>query len=155
MKWIVVKLNCSPFCKGGWGDLIFMPSKKFQTNLHYSASLKEKARQLRSNLTPAERHFWNSLRRMPFYKRVSFNRQKPIGNYIVDFYCHRLKLVIEIDGDTHGEPSHISYDLNRTQNFESKGLRVLRFSNREVLENIDGVMGKIEELVDGQDGKSP
>jgi len=132
-----------------------MPSKKFQTNLHYSASLKEKARQLRNNPTPAENQFWNALRSMPFYKRVSFNRQKPIGQYIVDFYSHRLKLVIEIDGDTHGETTQISYDLNRTHYFEAKGLRVLRFTNREILESIDGVMGKIEELREGQEGKSP
>jgi very-short-patch-repair endonuclease len=92
---------------------------------------------------------------MPFYKEVSFNRQKPIGKYIVDFYSHRLKLVIEIDGDTHGETAHISYDLNRTQYLKSKGLRVLRFTNCEVLENIAGVLGKIKELVEHQDGKSP
>jgi len=47
--------------------------------------------------------FWNALRRMPFYKSLKFNRQKPIEPYIVDFYCHRLRLVIEIDGDSHGE----------------------------------------------------
>ena len=132
-----------------------MPSKNFHPNLHYSASLKEKARHLRNNLTPAEKHFWNSLRRIPFYKEVSFNRQKPIGKYIADFYSHRLKLVIERDVDTHGETPRISYDLNRTQYFKSKGLRVLRFTNREVLENIARVLGKIEELVEEQDGKSP
>ncbi|GJL79789.1 MAG: hypothetical protein NPINA01_27780 [Nitrospinaceae bacterium] len=92
---------------------------------------------------------------MPFYKEVTFNRQKPIGSYIVDFYCHRLKLIIEIDGDTHAETTHISCDLNRTQYFSSKGLRVLRFTNREVLENIAGVMGKIAEFIDWRDEKSP
>lgn len=77
-----------------------MPSKK--RSLPYAANLKEKARELRNQPTPAEKKFWNGLRKMPFYESLTFNRQKPIGSYIVDFYSHRQKLVIEIDGDSHG-----------------------------------------------------
>jgi len=77
--------------------------KSKDNSLSYDVSIKEKARTLRNNPTPAEKIFWNALRRMPFYKSLKFNRQKPIEPYIVDFYCHRLRLVIEIDGDSHGE----------------------------------------------------
>ena len=79
-------------------------------SLSYDVPLKEKARTLRNNPTPAEKIFWNALRRMSFYKSLTFNRQKPIDPYIVDFYCHRLSLVIEIDGDSHGESDAKVYD---------------------------------------------
>jgi len=77
---------------------------------------------------------------MPFYQTTRINRQKPLGEYIIDFYCHEFRLVIEIDGDTHaGEEAQIKDEV-RTKYLEGQGLRVLRFSNREVLNNIEGVM---------------
>ena len=117
-------------------------------SLSYDASIKEKARTLRNNPTPAEKIFWNSLRRMSFYKSLTFNRQKPIEPYIVDFYCDRLSLVIEIDGDSHGEGEAKVYDQKRTVFLESKGLTVLRFTNPEVNENVNGVMDKLEAFVE-------
>jgi very-short-patch-repair endonuclease len=116
-------------------------------SLSYDASIKEKARTLRNNPTPAEKIFWNTLRRMSFYKSLTFNRQKPIEPYIVDFYCHRLSLVIEIDGDSHGENQAKVYDQKRTAFLESKGLTVLRFTNPEVNKNINGVMDELEAFV--------
>ena len=85
---------------------------------------------------------------MSFYEKITFNRQKPLGNYIADFYSHSLKLVIEIDGDSHGDSSSIAYDSKRTSYFESKGLMVIRFTNREVLNNIEGVMKRMCQLVE-------
>ena len=82
--------------------ILLMSEKDLPPHIPYNKSLNEKARQLRNNSTPPERHFWNALRKMPFYKTTKFNRQKPLGEYIVDFYCHEHRLVIEIDGDTHG-----------------------------------------------------
>jgi very-short-patch-repair endonuclease len=69
---------------------------------------------------------------MPFYESLTFNRQKPIGNYIVDFYCHRFRLVIEIDGDSHGQSENQKKDIERTRFLQTHGLTVLRFSNSEV-----------------------
>lgn len=132
-----------------------MTIKKGSPRLFYKTLLKEKARQLRKNTTPAEKHFRNSLRMMPFYEKITFNRQKPLGNYIADFYSHSLKLVIEIDGDSHGDCSSIAYDSKRTSYFESKGLMVIRFTNREVLNNIEGVMKRMCQLVEETVGKSP
>ncbi|MBI4383271.1 MAG: endonuclease domain-containing protein [Nitrospinae bacterium] len=124
-----------------------MKDRSLRPHLPYNKALNEKARRLRNNPTPAEKSFWNALRRMPFYPEAAFNRQKPIGEYIADFYCHRFLLAVEIDGDSHGEDKTIAYDARRTACFEALGLKVLRFSNREVEANIGGVMAKVEETV--------
>ena len=87
---------------------------------------------------------------MPFYKTSKFNRQKPLGEYIVDFYCHEHRLVIEIDGDTHGEESAQRKDQTRTQFLESKGLRVVRFTNPDVANNIEGVMLQLKQIIEGK-----
>lgn len=128
-----------------------MPSKK--RSLPYAANLKEKARELRNQPTPAEKKFWNGLRKMPFYESLTFNRQKPIGSYIVDFYSHRQKLVIEIDGDSHGTTVTKKKDIERTRFLNSQGLTVFRFSNSEVEKNLEAVMVEIEGFI--EKGKSP
>lgn len=115
--------------------------------LPYDESLKEKARNLRNNSTPAEKLFWKALKQMPFYNSLKFYRQKPIGSYIVDFYCHQFRLVIEIDGDSHGETDTKINDQKRTEFLRSQGLTVLRFTNQEVGENIEGVMKKLEAFI--------
>ena len=117
-----------------------MTEKNLPPHIPYNPSLNERARYLRNNTTHSERHFWNALRQMPFYKTTKFNRQKPIGEYIVDFYCHEHRLVIEIDGDTHCEEDVQRKDQSRTAFLESKGLRVVRFTNPDVVSNIEGVM---------------
>ncbi len=124
-----------------------MASKNRPYPFPYDGPLKEKARLLRSNPTPAEKLFWKALRQMPFYKAQKFYRQKPIGSYIVDFYCHQIRLVIEIDGNSHGETETIIYDQKRTQFLQSQGLTVLCFTNREVEGNIEAVMVKLEEFI--------
>jgi very-short-patch-repair endonuclease len=87
---------------------------------------------------------------MPFYKATKFNRQKPLGEYIVDFYCHKHQLVVEIDGDTHGQEDIQKKDQIRTDFLESNGLRVVRFTNREVVNNIEGVMKILEPFFEGK-----
>ena len=124
-----------------------MPRKNLPPHINYNKSLIQKAKTLRNQLTPPERLFWNALRQMPFYETLGFNRQKPLGEYIVDFYCHECRLVIEIDGDSHGTQEGQLKDQERTAFLESKGLRVERFTNREVLHNIDGVMEYLENLL--------
>ena len=107
--------------------------------LPYNSKLKTKARILRSNMTDAEQFLWARLRRkqmlgMPFY------RQKPIGQFIVDFYAPRVGLVIELDGGQHFEPEQQHYDQQRSLFLEQQGLTVLRFTNLDVFKNIEGVM---------------
>lgn len=99
--------------------------------------IRQKAKQLRSNSTDAERNFWAHIRnrRLEGWK---FRRQLPVGQYIVDFACPELRLIIEIDGGQHAE--QVIYDLSRTRFLQSKGYRVVRFWNNEVLGNIEGVL---------------
>lgn len=99
-------------------------------------TIQKHARKNRLNLTVPEKKIWQQIfsRKQTGYK---FLRQHPIGNYIPDFYCRALKLIIEIDGDSHCFQKE--YDRKRTEYFESRNLKVIRFTNRDVLYNIDGV----------------
>jgi very-short-patch-repair endonuclease len=94
-------------------------------------------------MTDAERLIWSKLR-MKQFKGLLFSRQKPLGEYIADFYCHKARLVIEIDGGQHFTNSAIKYDNARSKYLEELGLTVLRFTNLDVLENIEGVMDTID-----------
>jgi very-short-patch-repair endonuclease len=102
----------------------------------YRSDLTRRARALRRNLTEPERKLWyECLRHLP----ERFTRQKPLGDYVVDFYCSRARLVIEVDGDSHYLPDAQPYDAQRTRILGELGIRVLRFTNREVMEAFDGV----------------
>ena len=110
--------------------------------LPYNKSLKEYSRELRKNLTDAEKLLWAKVRNSQM-KGYQFYRQKIIGNFIVDFYCPRANLIIEIDGGQHYSDGAKQKDVARDDFLKSSGLRVFRFSDREVFENLDGVMEKI------------
>ena len=112
--------------------------------LPYNKNLKQPSRQLRGNMTDAERHLWAKVR-MKQLKGYQFYRQKPIGDYIVDFFCPRIKLVIEIDGSQHFSDEMTEYDRIRNEYLRSLGLRVLRFTNTDVLTHIEGVIESIIE----------
>lgn len=112
-------------------------------------SLKPKARELRAGMTKEERKLWYEFLRG---HAPRFQRQKPIGPYIVDFYCHAVPLVVELDGGQHFEDGQMAYDARRTAYLEKQGLRVLRFSNLDVLKNFAGVCGEIERAC-GDEGK--
>jgi very-short-patch-repair endonuclease len=105
--------------------------------LHYNKNLTVLARANRKNPTAAEKKMWNEILRMQQFAHYKFLRQKPIANFIVDFYCSELRLVIEIDGDSHGETAE--YDLVRTNTLNACGLTVVRYTNEDVLKNIAGV----------------
>ena len=109
----------------------------------YNPKLKQRARELRKNMTQAEQKIWKEFLR---YFKFRVYRQKPIHNYIVDFYCPKLKLVIEIDGEYHTEEEIKYYDINRTHVFNSMELSVLRFKNKDVIENFSVVCKEIEEF---------
>jgi very-short-patch-repair endonuclease len=110
--------------------------------LKYSAHLKDPARQLRRNLTDSEALLWSRLRNKQLLG-LQFYRQKPIGEYIVDFYAPRAKLVVEVDGSQHMEEEHALKDRDRDAYLASLGLKVLRFNSREVLNEGDAVVGEI------------
>ena len=121
--------------------------------LPYNRDLKQPSRQLRTNVTEPERHLWAKIRRKQL-KGCQFYRQKPIGEYIVDFYCHRAKLVVEVDGDLHFSDEAVKNDRVRDEYLSSLGLRVLRFTNAEVMGNIEGVVERIASEVPAV-GESP
>ncbi len=102
------------------------------------------ARQLRKNMTPEERHLWYDFLR---YYPVKIMKQKPIGNYIVDFFCESAKLVIEIDGSQHFEEKGLDYDAHRTQYLESLGLMVVRFSNADINREFRAVCELLDHLI--------
>lgn len=107
--------------------------------------LKNMARGLRKNMTDAERKLWGSLRGRQI-NNLQFYRQRPIGVYIVDFYCPEKNVVIEIDGGQHYGDKTIAKDQERTKYIEDRfGLKVLRFTNIEVFKNMEGVLLRIAE----------
>jgi len=110
----------------------------------YNTELKQTARMLRNSMTPEEKHLWfDCLRRYP----VRFRRQRPIDRYIADFYCPLAKLVIEIDGSQHYTDEGLMLDAIRTEVIERYGIKVIRFTNREIAENFDGVCESIHRQV--------
>ena len=108
----------------------------------YNKSLKLPSRNLRSNMTDAEQWLWQRLRRKQILG-LQFYRQKPILNFIVDFYCPAANLVIECDGGQHYTAEGLEADRARDQALAQLGLNVLRFDNRQILTKIDGVVEKM------------
>ena len=110
-------------------------------------ALKKPARQLRRDLTDAEQALWKRVRRKQI-QGVQFYRQKPLLNFIVDFYCAKAGLVIELDGGQHFEPEYIKKDGERDKALEELGLYVLRFDNRQVLTEMDSVLAVIDRVIE-------
>ena len=110
--------------------------------LLYDNRLKEYSQQLRKNMTDAENALWLKIRGKQL-KGHQFYRQKPLGNFIVDFYCPKGNIVIELDGGQHYSDEGKVKDNQRDNYLKGLGLRVLRFSDREVFENMKGVLEKI------------
>jgi very-short-patch-repair endonuclease len=115
------------------------------TNFHlpYDSRLVDRAKSMRQNPTPAEKKLWRGYLRT-FKFRIL--RQRPIDHFIVDFYCATLKLVIEIDGESHSTDQGKAYDVERTRILEGYGLRVVRFRNDEVLDHFESVCQRIDEI---------
>lgn len=107
--------------------------------------LKDFARENRKNMTEAESVLWNSIRNKGL--GVKFLRQHIIGDYIVDFVCQETGLIIEVDGGYHSEPCQKEDDETRTRYLESKGFKVIRFTNEEILFNIESVINKVYNLI--------
>jgi very-short-patch-repair endonuclease len=113
-------------------------------HLPYNQKLVARAKELRKNMTVAEKKLWyDFLQKFPL--RVL--RQRPIDNFIVDFYCAKLKLVIEVDGDSHFTDEGMKRDSQRTEILEGYGLKVIRFTNDQVLQNFEAVCEAIEKEI--------
>ncbi len=112
-----------------------------------SKTARANARQLRRDQTVAETKLWLALRSHQF-EGIHFRRQHPIGSFIVDFCAPKAKLIIELDGAQHLDQQE--YDADRTAFLESKGYRLLRFWNNDVLGNLDGVLLRILEALGGK-----
>jgi very-short-patch-repair endonuclease len=104
--------------------------------------LVKKARELRSNMTRAEIILWSRLRSKKIYG-YKFRRQQPVFDYIVDFYCDNLKLIIEVDGEVHSLSKNFDYDLKREEVLIRNGYNIFRISNFEIETNIDSAVAKI------------
>ena len=126
------------------GDVIIM-------NIHYNPKLKEYSRELRKNATFSERFLWKHIRGGQL-NNYRFLRQKPIDEFIVDFFCRKLKFVIEIDGITHLEKK--KYDDYREKKLKSMGLNILRLDGNYVLNNIDGTLQLILDYIKKLEGKT-
>ena len=109
-----------------------------------SPEIFARAKELRKNMTPAEKLLWQRLRNYQldgFY----FRRQHPIKYFIADFYCAKADLIVEVDGGVHNNPDNKEWDINRTAELEKSGITVIRFTNEEVLNDIGGVIQKIRQ----------
>jgi len=111
--------------------------------LIYNTKLKNRSRELRNKSTLSEVLLWNEIKAKKL--GYQFLRQKPIGNYIVDFYCPKLKLIIEIDGSSHN--SKQEYDNFRDEYFNEAQLRLIRFLDNDVKNNLDNVIRAIKEEI--------
>ena len=110
----------------------------------HNPSLVSNAKQLRKNMTKEERHLWyDFLRDYP----IRFQRQKVLGKYIVDFYCAKANLIVELDGSQHYEPAEALRDQERTEYLQQYGITIIRIPNNEVMKNFLGVCESIDSLV--------
>lgn len=116
-------------------------------HLPYNRALVPRAKQLRHNMTTAEKKLWYG-----YLKNFRFRvlRQRPIDYFIVDFYCSKLKLVIEVDGESHFTNEGQEDDQHRTLRLESYGLKIIRFTNEEILNNFADVCSMMEALIPPQ-----
>ena len=132
-----------PF-EGGQGGSTMTELNTTDFHLPYNPTLVARAKELRKAMTPAERKIWYGYLRN--YKFRVF-RQRPIDHFIVDFYCPVLKLVIEIDGESHFTEEGQEYDRARTQRLEGYGLKIVRFTNQQVLENMEIIREVMQRLL--------
>ena len=106
----------------------------------------ELAKVLRKNMTDAEMLLWNYLKSGVY--DLKFRRQHPIGIYIADFYCHRIKLIVEIDGGIHDRKEIREYDLKRETDLKQWGYKIIRFTNERVFKELGNVLAEINSTVE-------
>jgi very-short-patch-repair endonuclease len=120
----------------------------------YNRDLKSRARNLRSNMTKAEACLWKYVLQGRRLKGIQFRRQRPVMNYIADYMSKELMLIIEVDGITHTYEEVALNDERRQEVLESVGFKFLRFTDEEILTDINGVRRKLEDWIE-ENGKTP
>ena len=139
-----VNARVAPSCEEGDGGVYDgRMSELFNRNSHI-----ELRRQLREGMTEPEKLVWLRLRGDQLGHR--FRRQFGVGRYILDFYCPTLRIAVEIDGDSHAGPEAEAYDRIRDDYLKSLNIVTLRFANRDVMENSDGILERIRETCEGR-----
>lgn len=124
----------------GWRPLILK-------HIFYNKKLKERARMMRRNMTVPEKKIWEELLSKDQMLGLRFLRQKPIDHFIVDFYCSKLRIVVEIDGSSHLGDQPEAYDNERTLVLKKYGIVVYRYTNDEVLNSIERVAEDLKEKI--------
>jgi len=114
--------------------------------IYYNPKLKLLARELRNNSTKSEIRLWKYLKGKQMHG-YNFHRQKPIDEYIADFFCNKLALVIECDGYSHEILEVFEKDVLKTKRFEALGITVLRFSDHQIMTDLDNVLRAIEDYI--------
>jgi len=122
-----------------------MPVKNIIPGQKVAKEKLNRARELRRDMTPAENILWQELRANKL--GVHFRRQQVIEGFIVDFYCHKVGLVIELDGDIHEEETQRESDASRDNALTELGLQIVRFRNKDILMDLSQVVGKIQNLI--------
>ncbi len=112
------------------------------------------ARDMRKIPTESEKVMWNILRKFR-YKGYIFRRQHPVDIFIADFYCHKLKLIIEVDGDVHNSEQAIDYDDGRSSELEKYRLNIIRFTNNQVLNEPENIILQIQDFISLLTSPSP
>ena len=122
-----------------------MPIKKTVLGQRVTREKKERARELRRDMTPTETILWRELRGNKL--GVHFRRQQVIAGFIVDFYCYKAGLIIELDGGVHQTSKQQEFDVKRDESLCQMGLRIVRFKNEEVENNLSGVLDKVRRSI--------
>lgn len=117
----------------------------------YNPKLVEEARKNRKNQTQAEEKMWLNILKSRQFASYKFLRQKPLDNFIVDFYCAELMLAIEIDGDSHIRQKE--YDILRSEKLKAHGIKVIRYTNNEIMFNLEGVFYDLRNKIKKCHGK--
>jgi very-short-patch-repair endonuclease len=128
----------------------------YRNDFYFGASreLISLAKEFRKTQTEAEKVLWNALRNHGFAS-LKFRRQHPIKWFVADFYCHDFKLIIEVDGGIHNSEIQSEHDENRTSELEDMGIQVIRFSNEDILNNLESVLKKIHQTILRSTSPSP
>ncbi|NGP75390.1 DUF559 domain-containing protein [Balneolaceae bacterium YR4-1] len=129
--------------------------KKQFNHFGYNKKLKALARNLRNNSTKAEIRLWSEVLRARKMKGYTFLRQRPVLNYISDFMCKELKLIIEVDGVTHNYEKQWYKDKQRQKELEEHGFTVLRFSDDDIQKNLQGVYKDLERWIESHPPAPP
>jgi very-short-patch-repair endonuclease len=124
-------------------------------NFHYNKKLQPFARKLRKSLTKSEACLWKYALKAKQLKGYSFRRQRPVLQYIADFFCKELMLIIELDGITHDNETSNIKDVQREEQLTQAGLKIVRFTDEEVLNNMTGVISELEKIISAIEKSTP